>query len=325
MGSLPDFPARTRKRPLMRSVTPWLLMPVALFSVSGAAWADNTETLDFNRTWSAKVGAGREYDSNVTVSEVDSSSGESDYAWTMDLGVGVNQSLGEKTDLSLNYDFSQSLYDEFSLVDRQTHIVGANLSTDLTRTKAGLSAYYISSRLDGDPFLEYLRLSPSLSGFISKRWFARSAYVYAERSIDGRSDRDANTHSLEGDLYYFHRGLRSYFNIGYRYRDEDTVLDALDFRSHGIKIRYIRRFAIGSTQAKGEVSWRYEERRYLSPDPVISTERSDDRGRFKLDLEVPLGNRTTLKWYYSYGNFASNLPRADFTQTIVGTRLEFKW
>ncbi|MEQ8516323.1 MAG: surface lipoprotein assembly modifier [Chromatocurvus sp.] len=310
----------------MHSVNPRpLLLAVTLLCGQAAVAAASDQSTDFKRTWSATVGAGREYDSNVSVSEVDASSGESDYAWTLDLGVGVNQSLGQKTDLALNYDFSQSQYDEFPFVDRQTHIVGANLSTDLTSTKAGLSAYYINSRLDGDPFLEYLRLSPSLSGFLSKRWFARGAYVYAERTISDRNDRDADTHSLEGDLYYFHRGLRSYFNIGYRYRDENTVLDALDFTSHGIKLRYIRRFNVLGTQAKGEISWRYEERRYLSPDPVIEAKRSDDRGRFKLDLEVPLGERATLQWYYSYGDFASNLPRADFTQTIVGTRVEFKW
>lgn len=310
----------------MHSVKPRsLLLAVALLYAHAAVSAGSNQNTDLTRTWSAKIGAGREYDSNVSVSEVDASSGESDYAWTLDLGVGVTQSLGQKTDLALNYDFSQSQYDDFSFVDRQTHILGANLSTDLTKTKAGLSAYYINSRLDGDPFLEYLRLSPSLSGFLSKRWFARGAYVYAERTINRRSDRDADTHSLEGDLYYFHRGLRSYFNIGYRYRDENTILDALDFTSHGIKLRYIRRFNLLGTQAKGEISWRYEERRYLSPDPAIEEERADDRGRLKLDLEVPLGQRATVEWYYSFGDFASNLPRADFDQTIVGTRVEFKW
>lgn len=309
----------------MRSIKSRLLLLVVFCSGTAAAWADKASDADFKRTWSAKAGAGREYDSNVSVSEVDVSSGESDFAWTADVGLGVNQSLGAKTDFSLNYDFSQSLYDDFSLVDRQTHIIGANLSRDLNQTKAGFSAYYIDSRLDGDPFLEYLRLSPSLSGFISRRWFARGAYVYSERNIDRRSDRDAETHSLEGDLYFFHRGLRSYFNVGYRYRDEDTVLDALAFTSHGVKLRYIRRFNIGNTQAKGEISWRYEERRYLAPDPVIDRKRADDRGRFKVDLAVPLGQRTVVKWYYSYGDFASNLPRADFTQTIMGTRVEFSW
>lgn len=310
----------------MQSVNPRpLLLALALLYGHAALAEDSSQESDFKRTWSAKIGAGREYDSNVSVSEVDVSSGESDYAWTLNLGVGVNQALGKKTEMALNYDLSQSQYDEFSFVDRQTHILGANLSTDLTKAKAGLSAYYINSRLDGDPFLEYLRLSPSLSGFLSKRWFARGAYVYAERTISRRSDRDAETHSLEGDLYYFHRGLRSYFNIGYRYRDENTVLDALDFTSHGIKLRYIRRFNLLGTETKGEISWRYEERRYLSPDPAIEENRADNRGRLKLDLEVPLGERATLEWYYSYGDFESNLPRADFIQTIVGTRLEFKW
>jgi hypothetical protein len=301
------------------------LLLVALSLAANDPAAQDAADSRYARTWSAKVGAGREYDSNVTVSEVDSSSGESDYAWTVDLGVGLNQSLGERTDLSLNYDFSQSSYDEFSFVDRQTHILGSNLSLDLKRTKGGLSAYYVRSLLDGERFLDYLRLSPSLSGFVSKRWFARGAYVFSERTLEDREDRNADTHAVEGDLYYFHRGLRSYFNIGYRYRDEDAVFDALDFRSHGIKLRYIRRFALLGRQAKAEISWRFEARDYTSVDPVISEERNDDRSRWKLDFEVPFGERLTWQWYLSYGDFASNLPRADFIQTIGGTRLEWRW
>ena len=44
-----------------------------------------------------------------------------------------------------------------------------------------------------------------------------------------------------------------------------------------------------------------------------------------MDFEVPLNDRLTWQWYYSYGDYVSNLPRADFTQNILGTRLQLAW
>lgn len=275
--------------------------------------------------WSAEAGVGREFDSNVTVDEVDLSSGQSDYAWIVDFELGVRHSFTDSTRASLNYDVSRSAYDEFSRVDRLTQIVGADISTELGRSSAGLSAYYIDSRLDGDPFLRYARLSPSLSGFLSQRWFARGAYVYSERDIDQRPERDATTHTGEVDLYYFHRGLRSYANLGYRYRDEDAVADELDFRAHALKLRYIRRIDLWNRKAKAEVAVRYEVRDYLFDEPTIGEPRDDDRLRWKLDFELPITSSFTWQLYYSYGDYVSNLPRADFTQTIFGTRLQYTW
>lgn len=277
------------------------------------------------REWKFELGAGGEYDSNVTVDEVDLSSGLGDQAVVLDLGVGVKQPFGSTSTFSLNYDLSQSSYREFSRVDRQTQILGADLGREIGRNNAGLSAYYVDSRLDGEGFLEFLRLSPSLSGFLARRWFARVAYVYSERRIADRPQRDADTHSGEFDLYYFHRGLRSYFNLGYRYRDEDAVAPELDFASHFLKLRYIRRIDFLERRLKAELALRYEQRDYRSPEPTIGEARDDGRLRIKADLEIPLLEHFAWQFYASYGDYASNLPRADFTQTIVGTRLQLRW
>lgn len=277
------------------------------------------------REWSIDLGAGIEYDTNVTVDEVDLSSGQSDYAWVADLGIGMKQSLGEKSNLSLTYDISQSSYHRFSRVDRLTQIAGADISTAIGKANASMSGYYIDSRLDGEGFLEYLRLSPSLSGFVSRRWFARGAYVFSQRRIDEREQRDADTHTGEVDLYYFHRGLRSYANVGYRYRSEDAVAPELDFRAHLLKLRVIRRLDAFERQVKAELALRYEIRDYRFDEPTIAEPREDDRLRLKLDLEFPLSDRLSWQFYYSYGDYESNLPRADFTQTIIGTRFEYSW
>jgi len=276
-------------------------------------------------TWTLEAGAGFEYDTNVSVSEVDLSSGESDYALTADFQIGARQNFSERTQGGLTYDISQSRYREFSQVDRLTQFLGADLNTDIGGASAGVSAYYIDSRLGGDGFLSFLRLSPALSGFISQRWFARGAYVFSERDIDESPRRDADTHAGEIDLYYFHRGLRSYANIGYRYRDEDAVAEEFDFRAHAFKLRYIRRFELFGRQAKAEAAVRYELRDYLNDEPTIEEPRKDDRLRWKLDFEIPVTSHFTWQWYASYGDYASNLPRADFTQTIIGTRLQYQW
>jgi hypothetical protein len=275
--------------------------------------------------WSAEVGIGGEYDTNVSVDEVDLSSGQSDYAFTADFELGLRHDFSERTKASINYDASQATYQEFSRVDRITQILGADISHDLGRSSVGLSAYFIDSRLDGEPFLRYLRLSPSLSGFLSQRWFARGAYVYSEREIEERTARDAETHSGEMDIYYFHRGLRSYANLGYRYRDEDAVAPEFDFSSHSLKLRYIRRFDLWEHKAKAEIALRYEVRDYRFDEPTIGEPRDDNRLRGKLDFELPLTQRFTWQVYYSYGDYVSNLPRADFTQTIIGSRLQYAW
>jgi hypothetical protein len=293
--------------------------------LSSQVAAADSSSAQRQREWKLELGLGAEYDSNVTVDEVDLSSGQGDYAQLLSLGVGVKQPLGQRSTFSLNYDINQSNYQEFSRVDRRTQILGADLSTDLGRSNAGFSAYFIDSRLDGDPFLGYLRLSPSLSGFLARKWFARGAYVYSERRIDDREQRDADTHSAEADLYYFQRGLRSYFNLGYRYRDEDAVAPELDFTAHTVKLRYIRRIDFGERRIKGEIALRYEKRDYRFPEPTIGERRDDSRLRLKADLEIPLVDHVFWQFYASYGDYQSNLPRADFSQSIVGTRVELRW
>lgn len=276
-------------------------------------------------TFSAEIAVGAEYDSNVSVEEVDATSGESDHAIIVDLEVGMDQQLNERTDLSLSYDFSNSKYNEFSQVDRQTHILGADLAYDAGDLNTGISTYYINARLDGDGFLELWRVSPSVSGFISKRWFARGAYVFSDKSLDERPGRDANTHAGEADLYFFRTGLRSYFNLGYQYKDEDAEAARYDYQSHNIKLRYIHRLEVFSRLAKVELSWRYEDRNYRSETPSIGEDRDDNRNRWKVDLEYPINDQATVQLYGGYADYESNLPVADYYQTVFGTRFLYSW
>jgi hypothetical protein len=237
----------------------------------------------------------------------------------------MQQKLSDIVEFGLTYDYDQSIYNEFSQVDRQTHIVGSSLDMDFNRFDTGVSLFYIHSRLDGDAFLELYRASPSISGFLSKKWFARAAYVYSEKVIEDREERDATTHAGESDVYYFRRGLRSYFNLGYRFRDEDANADRYDYTSHALKLRYVQRIELLSRMSKLELSWRYEDRDYSSITPSIAEERDDNRSRWRADYEIPLTTGSVVQFYYGYADYESNLPSADYYQDISGMRYVYRW
>jgi surface lipoprotein assembly modifier-like protein len=275
--------------------------------------------------WSGELGVGVEYDSNVAVEEVDRATNQSDYALTLDAGVGMQRDLSKTSELGLSYDFSQSIYETFSQVDRQTHILGTDLSFDFEHVDPGVSLYYIHSRLDGNKFLELYRASPSLSGFLSRKWYARGAYAYSDKSVENRPGRDAQTNALELDLYFFRRGLRSYFNLGYRYKDEDANADRYDYQSHSVKLRYIHRFELFSRLSKLELAWRYEDRNYSSETPSIGEDRDDQRNRWRIDYEIPLIGKTSVQFFAGYADYESNYPAAEYDQTLAGTRFLYSW
>ena len=313
---MPRLPRRARYSPALAA-----LVCLCLQLAQSAIAADAKPAT----RWGAEVGVGVEYDSNVSVEEVDTATNEGDYALTVDAGVEMQHDFNDTTELGLTYDFSQSAYDKFSQVDRQTHILGADLGLDFKSVDPALSVFYIVSRLDGGKFLDLYRASPSISGFLAKKWFARGAYAYSDKTIHEREGRDAKTNSGEGDLYYFRRGLRSYFNLGYRYRNENARSDRYDYISNSIKLRYIHRFEIFSRLSKLELAWRFENRQYGSDESNFGTKRDDDRNRWRIDYEIPLVEQAAIQFFWGYANYQSNYAPADYDQNLVGTRFIYSW
>ncbi|MEH6634247.1 MAG: hypothetical protein V7700_01955 [Halioglobus sp.] len=303
----------------------WVTSCCAVLLCCGQTWAQGEPEKLAPARYSAEVGIGAEYDSNVSVEEVDRASNQGDYALVADLGLGIQKDVSERVSLAATYDFNQTVYEEYSQVDRQTHILGTDLVVDLDAVDTGVSFYYINSRLDNDKFLELYRTSPSISGFLAKKWFARGAYVYSDKTIENRPGRDAKTNAGEVDLYYFRRGLRSYFNFGYRYKDEDADADRLDYVSNSAKLRYIHRLELFSRIAKLELAWRYEDRDYSAITPSIDEDRHDKRHRWRMDFEIPIVGSSALQVFYGYANYDSNYPQADYTQNLFGSKFIYRW
>ncbi|MEK9877304.1 MAG: hypothetical protein VW684_11645, partial [Betaproteobacteria bacterium] len=290
----------------------------------GGACSQTEDTAESKPEFYIELEVGAEYDSVVSIDELDLSSDEGDYALIADAKFGYSRPLGDGLEIDMSYNYSLLDYHEFSQVDQSSHIVSADLNKDLGKTNLGLSGFYVKSDLDNRSLLELGRLSPYLSGFFAKGWFARAGVVYSDKTNDVNPGRDATAVIGEIDLYHFPTGKPWFINVGYKYRDEDASAAQFDYAGNTYKVRYVHRFALWERKARFEASLRRLDRDYRSNTPSIGEERFDRRDRARLALQFNLSRRVEAEFYYTYSDWDSNLESVNFSQDVAGLLLRYR-
>ena len=306
---------------IMREFTIGSIFVTALASgaIAHAQTAGTEER--FDPPFNVDISVGAEYDSNISVNEIDTNTNADDVAAVIDADLEFETEIASDTELSLGYSFSQSLHADFTAFDVQSHFASAELSHDFGSFDLGAAYRFIYTRLGGDGFLVMQQFSPYFAKFFGKKFFLRADYTYTDKDFENRTDRDSKVHAGGADLYFFLNGVRTYLVAGYKYEDEDAVDPQFDYQSHNIKARFSQRIAIGKRDAKLKLGWRYETRDYSSITPSIGVVRDDDRHRFQAELEIPVTDRIYTTLEYEYADYSSNLPSADYTQSVAGARL----
>lgn len=301
----------------------------AILGCATGAFAQNAEdeggvTESFSRknAFSADFSAGVDYDSNVSVIDIDTSTAADDFAAVFDFGLGFERELGENTKFEAGYDFSQDIQFELSAFDTQMHRGSAEISHGFGAVDTGASYQYVYSKLGGSGFLKMHRLSPYVASYAAnKKLYLRGSYIYTDKTFVGRPSRDATVHAGDATAYIFLNGLNTYLIGGYRYESQDAVAPEFDFDSHNTKVRFVQRVPLGDRHAKFRAGWRYENRNYSAITPSIGVIRDDERHKFDASLEVPINDILYTALEGEYDDFKSNLPSADFNQSIATIRI----
>lgn len=299
------------------------ILALGLLTPALAQPAGTEERLD--SPFSADISTGVEYDSNISVSQIDTNTGADDFAAVLDADFEFEKELGEDTEVSLGYSFSQSLHADFSNFDIQSHFGSAELSHDFGPVDVGAAYRLIYTRLGGSGFLTMQQFSPYVTKFFGKKLFVRTDYTYTDKNFENRIDRDATVHAGGADVYFFLDGVRTYFVTGYKYEDEDAVDPQFDFQSHNLKARFSHRIPMGDGYAKLKLGWRYEARDYSAITPSIGVLRDDNRHRLQAEIEIPVTDRIYSVLEYEYADFSSNLPSSDYTQSAAAARLGIRF
>ena len=272
-----------------------------------------------------ELAAGYAWDDNLGLDEVERATGESDEVTTLEAQGSALFSYKDRASMRISAGLVDDSYRNFSQVDRRTESVGVNLETQLGKLTAGINWFDVSADLDDEQFLKYERLSPYLAGFISKQWFLRGEYVYGEKEIARRPGREANSHSVSLDSYYFLQGLKRYAVVGYTFRVDNARANRYDYDSHALKVRYVHRETLYGLPLELELEGKFEDRQYKAPDPIIQTEREDSRWRFSAELRLVFTDFTSAAIHLKSSDYDSNLPTASYSDLVIGTEIRLSF
>jgi uncharacterized protein (PEP-CTERM system associated) len=304
----------------------WLLASAAVTKAAAPAAAqDPTQTTNDARPVSVSVGTGIEYDSNVAVLELDTSTDAGDRSLLFDLGVGYDKPDTGRFDLQAGYDFSQSLHGDFDSFDVRIHRGSGTLSYDLGRVDIGTILQHAYAELDGNEFLTLQQISPSVSQLVGRRLFVRFAYAHSDKDFAGNPTRSANADAISADAYVFIDGLRTYLVFGVRLDDENAIDSQFDYDGDMLRAQLAKRLQAHERELTLRTSLRFENRDYDSPTPSIGTPRRDDRRQLELSLDVPLGRRTTGQVVYEHADNSSNLPAVDFAENVLSLKFRARF
>lgn len=297
----------------------------ALF-LAGALAASVAAAADDRIDFSGEAATGIEYDSNVSVIDLDKNTGRGDASLLTDLGLGADITLTEAVALKLGYDWSQTRHQDFSDFDLSMHKASAALKYDAGLVDAGLALHYVDAQLGGDDFLEMRRFSPSLAKLFGERLYLRGAYVRADKNHRTDAGRSAVNDGLAADAFWFLDGPRRYVAFGLLISDEDAATSDFDYDGERLNLTYAQRIDGSAVDVELKFRLQLERRDYrqvlessfLEPDP---SRRADERQRVALLVDVPVNEWLAVKGGIEYARNASNLASADFTEVSYSARL----
>lgn len=273
------------------------------------------------RPFTFSLGLGAEYDSNVAVLELDTTSNAGDAAALFEFGVSYDKPDEGRFDLRTGYNFSQMRHEDFDAFDVGIHRGSATFSWDLEGVDTGANLQYAYAELDGEEFLVLEQFSPYIQKLMNERLFLRFALAYTEKTFAGNEGRDAEAASLSSDAYVFLNGLTTYLVFGHRYSDEEARDPQFDYGAHRLKLQLNRRFEVGPRTLTFKTYLRYETRDYSHPTPSIGEQRKDDRYQFEALAELPLSERLLATFGYKHADNQSNLSNLDFAENVYSVKL----
>ncbi len=318
-------------QPMLRN----LALPVTLGLVAPSFSVQAESSADLSGH--AEVGA--EYDSNVTVDEVNSSSGESDEAAVFDTGVEGKLKPNDAATLTLGYSLSGRRYQTLDQFDQNIHLLSADFSYDFDPVTLGTNYYYSHATLDSDSFLDFRRASVYVGSRVSDDVYLMASLLDKDKDFEDSDARDSDIQGINLDSFFFANDAKSYLLLGLDGEREDAKSDAFDNRLVRVRVAWVNKFMLAGEENRVRLSWRYEARDYddvetsssstenflnsvFGGNSTRTTEERADRARVvQASWRIGLNPVFSLEPSLSYGDYRSDLNSADYDKFVAGVSL----
>jgi len=268
------------------------------------------------KPWRLKVGLGGEYDDNLTVEEQDLVTDQADFATVLELEGGYRFQVPKPYEAEISYSLYQSLYNDYSQFDLQTHTLGLTGSRDFDGVEAGLSYAYSYMFLGREGFLQSHRLTPNVGFSLPYGLYASLNYNLEEKDFRKTTDngRDAVNQAVGGDFFAFFMENKGYVQVGYRLEHENATAAEFDYWGHTVlaAVQVPAWYEI-----KARLSVKYQDKGYSHVTPAIGVERDDTKQTVGLMISRKFLERYEAKLDYQYIDSDSNLESSDYTENVL--------
>ena len=268
------------------------------------------------KRWYLSANAGIEYDDNVTVSEVDNTTGLSDTAAVFDLSAAYQIYKTGSSEIELGYDFYQSLYDDLPDFDLQSHLFSAIASSEFDGIDGTLSYSFNYLELGGESFLKIHSIMPSLGFSLVDNMYHTVNYNYKDKEFTNNIARNADVHAAGLDNYYFFNDGQTYSYLNLRLEDENTVDRQFDYTGYYVTVGAKSVLPIFAINPEVRISYQYYLKDYANITTSIAKEREDERSTVTLSIDKRFSNIFKIKLNYQYIDADSNLLSSDFTENV---------
>ena len=273
---------------------------------------------------SGSFSLGAEYDSNVSIDETDLNARQGDAAALVSASVDLKAVNTKSVTLNLGYSYDGTFRQNIKQYDLDIHQALAGLAVKRGKASFNLDYKFAYIRLDGGSFLNLNYVSPSLSGFISDRVYARLGYSYLKKAYKISDALDAETRTVSFDIYRLFAGRKAYVAIGLRQDDENATGPQYDYRARQASVRAMVPFRLVGAPIKLRLSYAYGERDYQNETPSIGERRAEKRSTYGVALDVPLIRRLTFKPSFRYVDRTSNVPLFDYREHTINGVLQYR-
>ena len=279
------------------------------------------ETETESRRLHLSAGVGFEYDDNLTVSEQDLSTGIGDNAVTLEAGLELDLLGGETYGISAGYDFYQSLYQDLSNFDLQSHEPHAEIYALWGGFRPILGYTYRNQNYGGKDYLSghRLELDTTLCGW--RNSCALLGVGFERLRYAPTPERDAYRYGLVlGQQTLFMRGLVA-FTLSWEPEWQDAVSGDFDYSAQIVRAGLslsLNRLRPGIWLG---LSYEFESRDYGNLVRELGSNRQDDQHLFWAGLRVPLLGPTQASLDYMRIGSQSNIPSLNYDEDIVSIKL----
>lgn len=284
----------------------------ASLTLSTVAIAD-----DAKPGFDARAAVGYQYDSNVSLTELDTNTGQADNATLLALDLDASLPVAKSLDLKLGYGYTQTRHQEFSEFDTAMHRLQAEGIYRIGEFDTGLAIRHFGVRLDDHRFLDISQVSPNVARLFGKSLYVRAAYTDSEKTYADRPQRNASGDAVDLDVYLLLDGMRRFLSFGYTVNSEDATDAELDFDGSRARLAYGHKF--DRLQLKARLQ--YDERDYANVTESIDERRRDTKFRAGMNANFSLTEKFKIETNAQYVDTVSNLDSANFDEVIYDVSL----